>query len=685
MSRLWSSTRRLSCLLYVAALPAYPITLKIAEQITAPGSDNQFVTLRNVATEPADPDQPSDSRKYITYAETNSDPDTGYVLALKSIEAETIGRFFRYAFVLWKKGQPAKTQVLVHVTSTGKFSDFTKDIPFNIDDGGETTSGILPWVPFHPFDPVDSCTAVDLPTKEKPARVFLSGESRRLAVRLSCDAAFTPPRIVSIPKEASANNKYWKEIPLQSSSKADPPWLATSKTFALLDAAATPNVLDAATARLRREKVEDPDDTIAFEIGYAIPPGGREQRLKIEIPITFYPSPYLTAASLFVGVLLGWLVTVLLLLATRRDKRWRVVAGGFLLGFVLAVIVYVLGLIAYGANCRLSLFGVELNPSDVLQLVILGVVCGIAALLKVEAMLRWIDSMFSRTTLSRAATPLVVLALLPLFPGRLPAEERRAGFVGLAGCPGMNVVGINRNGVVIEFSTANPGAWRPAGEIKELTAGEITCATLDGTRTALIVAMSVGRIWLIRMDLATGSWRPSLIGKGSSGGVAFDPDRQDVFVSSVSDRMVYRTERALGRPAQWRSVFDSPGGITALAVDRHGQRLLIAEPFAGIVYSLPLESPRQTTVARGLGTVNSFAIDAARRLLYVADRARRSIWVLRLDTEGEITPRVFYKAPALRDVTGVAVDAQSNVWTAISTDSRVVVLGPDGKERGVIP
>jgi hypothetical protein len=606
-------------------------------------------------------------------------------VALKSIEHYGANQYFIYEFLVWRSGDKTKTRVLVNVTSTGSFSDFLKDVPFTVEDGSRKASGTIN-IPIHPLDPLPLCKAVNLPSKTSPLQVDLSGNTE-YTVSLDCNAAVALPRLISLGEAARPHREYWKDVAFKSKYYgADGPSRSVpTKLFDLLDVTMTPNVLAAAGARLRRFSVKDsPDDTIAFDLTYAIQPAGLEVPLKIEIPVTFYPSPYVTASSLSLGTGVGWLATWLMMLAAGGPKPWKVAGRALLLGLLLAIIAYVLALLAYTTNCRVKIFGQDVEPFDMLVLFVLGVICGCVALVKVEELLKWISSIFARMNPLKA--PLFVLLLASLLCPSAQAEVRRFPLVGLSACPDGSVIGLETEGGVIQFASASRGQWRRAGSIgRSLPGRELTCATVDGKNTAFVVAVVLGNIWVVRMDLASGIWSKKLVERGVSAGIAFDADSQLVFLSSASERAIYSVNAGLASSSQWASIFERAQSISSLAVDSARKRLLVGEAFSGVVYSLALDTRRQSTLVEGLGTVNSLNIDRLRDFLYIADRGRRAIWVVPLAGEGPRKPRVFHRSSEFDTVSGVAADGQSNVWVAVYDKANVVVFSPDGTQVSLIP
>jgi hypothetical protein len=592
------------------------------ENFFAPAPGNNAVQLKSMGANPAPAESAIDRKKYLSIAKTD---DSKYTVALKKIEPVGEDQYFRYEFLVWRNsGNPETTEVLFHVTSTGRFADFFKDLPFTVIDDVNKAHGKIN-IPVHSLDPADACKVsasptIPTPTKTAPLRVYLGGDTD-YTVSLDCSGAASVPRLVNIGEPGRGHRGYWKKVAYESEyyGPNGPSKPLRTKPFDLLRVTMTPNVLAAVGARFRRSNIKDePDDTIVFDVTYANQPTDLKTFMKIEIPIAFFPYIYVTAGSLLLGVVFGWSVLWVLMLCVGKPRPKK---SALLLGLLLGPIAFFLVLLSYGANCRLQLFGLDVNPSDVVVLFFLGFLCACVALLKAEELLKLLnkllDRVFAKMGPGTASGGLFALLLISLLCAPAHAADRLS-LVGLSACPNGDVIGLHKDGAVIDFSGASRGSWSYAGRVSSnFNVVELACATVDDRKTAFVVALAIAprSIWVLRMDVATGSWSKAQVASGISGGIAFDPDSSLVYLSSTRERTIYQISAALKNPVPWGSVFDRAESIGSLAVDSAGKRLLVAEAFSGIVYSLSLDSRRQGTMAEGMGSVNSLSIDRQRNLL----------------------------------------------------------------------
>lgn len=662
--------------LLMSSVPAKALTLQLAERLAAPG--NNEVKLHLVSQQPADPSAVTASP--ITLATSD---DSAYSLALINVTHKLGTRFFTYEFLAWKNTAPGdKTEFQVNVWSTGSFADFSKEVPFTVIDGNAKGTGAIE-LPVHPVDPASVCKVVDgvatIPTAQKPLPVFLGGETEHV-VSLNCGETPYLARIISInaPKGRPA---YWNRVVFDSSyyGAGKPAKPVISKSFDLMTVQLTPDIFNAIGARFRRFSVSDaPDDTITIDVSYAIQQGGLETPLKIELPVTFFPSPTVIVGSLSAGVTLGWLVTLLLLRASSRPNPGKIWAA-LLLGELLAVVACALALIAYGANCRVKIFGVDLNPFDWLILFVGGVLCGWAALIKTDGLLDLLNRIGDKIGIGKPRQVAAGAVLLAFLAGASARADDDLNLIGLSACPKGEIVGLQKNGTVVRFAGLPSDKWRPAGKLDAyMTPLELTCSEVDNKTTVFVVATALNTASLVRMDLATGGWRSQMVIDGTGGGLAFDPGTASLYVTLPATGTIYRMPSNLRDGAGWASLFGGSESLGALALHPTERRLLVAEAFSGTLYSVSLDNQRrQDRFAQGFSSVNSIGIDRSRSLLYVADSLARTIWVVPLS--GDPKPKVFDKSDVWRAATGVAVDLQSNVWIGLTGGKGVRVLNPAGR------
>ncbi|HZI82246.1 MAG TPA: hypothetical protein VFD69_22170, partial [Vicinamibacterales bacterium] len=355
-----------------ASVNAATLELTVAEHgVTAP--DNNRVSLLRVF-ESDGADGPLDRSSFLQVAKT--DQGNPYTLALRSIEPPgDKQRFFTFEFVVISDDQTVPPVVVSYnVSTTGRFADFFQEVPFKVNkDGKESRGRIMLFFPS--VEPAQVCEPVDLPSREKPKQVWSSGNTP-IKVTVDCAAAAAPPRAVSL-SGLEGNGDYWAKRDIASRYVGPNARPIDQKRFELLSASVSPNVWQTVGARFRRD---GPDDTLVVDFEYMVPPYGLQRTLKVEIPIVFYPFISVIAGGLLAGVFLGWFGGLLLTFVANMRKPWTHVFASFWLGLVLSVLFYLIALLTWATNSRLTLFNFELNPSDVVLVFLIGVAAGCLAL-----------------------------------------------------------------------------------------------------------------------------------------------------------------------------------------------------------------------------------------------------------------------------------------------------------------
>ncbi len=164
-------------------------------------------------------------------------------------------------------------------------------------------------------------------------------------------------------------------------------------------------------------------------------------------------------------------------------------------------------------------------------------------------------------------------------------------------------------------------------------------------------------------------------------GVVLDYSRRFLYVSTLQDFSIYRID--LNDPKAWRPHYlTQVRGATrlgTLALDIAGNRLFVADVFSGKIYAISLTTLASSQFAANLGEPAALAIAPDGRTLYVADRAHRCIWAVRLNQPAP-TPTLFWSSDDLREPLGIAVDASGTVWVADKSAKTIFEVARNGQE-----
>jgi hypothetical protein len=661
----------------VCSVCASAAELHLPETIPAPG--NNMVLVRLLETGRANPLSEGERRGLLEVAPTR---DHRFIAALKSIEQAGANRFFLYEFVLWPAGNTQEVyQARYSVSSTGTFEDFNKEVPFRVRAGSGESEGTMT-LPVHPVNPAASCTLVRAPSETAPLAVALTGETT-YTLELECGTVGFLPRIIEIRDPEVANPSRWKSVRWESryGGAAASTVQVRSRRFALMTLYLEPHTLSAIGARFLRFASRDAtDDHISIDFTYAMRPGGMDVPVNLELPVAFVPSLSVMAGFLSFGLAAGWVGAVLLSVLTGSRPEPRRALTSLMLGLIVAVLALVAGVLAYGLNCRLQVFGFDLNPFDMLVQMLTGAAAGVLCVLYADQLKKFLDSLLDKIKGGAKVTPAVYICLA-FASGALGAQPSLE-LVGLAACPDGLVVGIGRDGSVLRFAD-DQGDARPVGRLHSAyNPTEIACVSIQGRTTALVTASVLKNVLVLGVDVGSGRWAELGSARGASAGVAYDSKTNSAFFSSPVDQSIYRLEisplergaevRSGGRKTAqaWVSIYGGSVSLGPVAVDSRRRRLLVSDAFSGVLYSVDLETRRQSRFAESFGVINSLSVDEARETLYVADSGKRSVWSLLL-REGAPKPVLFVQDAGFQGLTGVAADAKGQVWVSVITSREV--------------
>jgi hypothetical protein len=654
--------------LWICSSCAGAAELYLPETIPAPG--NNMVLVRLLETGRTNPVSESERRGLLEVAPTR---DHRFLAALKSIEQAGANRFFLYEFLLWPAGDPQEVyQARYSVSSTGTFEDFNKEVPFRVKAGSGESEGTIT-LPVHPVNPTASCAIVRPPSETAPLAVALTGETT-YTLEVECGTVGFLPRIVEIRDPEVANPSRWRSVRWESRyGRADlGPVQIRSRRFALMTLHLEPHTLSAIAVRFLRFAGRDAtDDRIGVDFTYAMRPGGMDVPVKLELPVAFVPSLSVMAGFLGSGLAAGWFGAVLLGFLTGSRPEPQRALTSLVLGLIVAVLALIAAVLAYGLNCRLQVFGFDLNPFDMLVQLLTGAAAGVLCVLYADQLKKFLDSLLDKMKGRARTTPAVCVCLAIAWSasGAQPGLE----LVGLAACPDGQVVGLGRDGVILRFAKGQSDA-RPLGKLHAAyNPTELTCAAIRGRTTALVTASVLKNLRLVAVDVGTGNWAELGSARGASAGVAYDSMTNSAFFSSPADQTIYRLQVLSGdrRPAQgWTSIYGGSVSLGPVAVDARRRRLLVSDAFSGVLYSVDLETRRQSRFAEGFGVINSLSVDEPREILYVADSGRRSLWSLSLRDVAP-KPLLFVRDASFQGLTGVAADAEGQVWVSVITNREV--------------
>ncbi len=163
-------------------------------------------------------------------------------------------------------------------------------------------------------------------------------------------------------------------------------------------------------------------------------------------------------------------------------------------------------------------------------------------------------------------------------------------------------------------------------------------------------------------------------------GLALDRSRRILYISTLLDAAIYRLDLSAGVRARPRMLTQVSGAtrLGAMVMDEARNRVFVADPFSGTVYSVALDTKRHTLVTGKLGEPSALAIAPGGGTLYVADRAGLCIWAVPLNQATQ-RPVRFWSSPELKEPIALTVKPDGSVWVGDATTKAIFKISRTGQ------
>ena len=281
--------------------------------------------------------------------------------------------YFIYPFYLRRNADnKAACGYRVQVIPSGTFLDQMADAHFELSDGGQMEQGII-HIPL--YNLVYSKAMLQSGGNGKPTAVSLSGVTT-LEFTLTNALGDLPIGLYPDPSISPSHASYWTDAP-----KAELHLPRSGST--LLNPGQTIN--DAVTVTLRSNAwhalgasifplaADQPHETMTMYVNYDSP-GGIASTLEIPIAIRFRPSFWSLILAVLVGAIIGSLLAQLIKKKDADSLEWYKAFVVALLGSTLAEVIGIV--LAYGGS-EFRLLGFELDPYQLLPVVVIGGLVGL--------------------------------------------------------------------------------------------------------------------------------------------------------------------------------------------------------------------------------------------------------------------------------------------------------------------
>ena len=168
--------------------------------------------------------------------------------------------------------------------------------------------------------------------------------------------------------------------------------------------------------------------------------------------------------------------------------------------------------------------------------------------------------------------------------------------------------------------------------------------------------------------------------------VAADSVWRVAYVAGVQGGEIYALD--LNGKSELRHLIEVKGAsrLRCLTVDSQHHRLYAGDAFNGRLYVVDFNDHtadgiptggRSRELAKDLGETAALAVDPVNRRIFVADAARRQIWIVPTDSSAA-SPRPFGPVKQWREPVGLAVDGTGGLWVGDRAAEAVYGLSREG-------
>lgn len=284
-----------------------------------------------------------------------------------------------YAYDLYVQASGHAQHFKLQASPTGAFDDVVKKVSYQIKDGTTSDSGEIS-LPLHGRfgrdflkNNNDTISTVDL-VNGATLEVAVTNTSQDMKVVIDPSIGFS-----------EQHAEYWSAI----GPRKDPtqPFVLNpgqSQTLVQLDL--KPKFWDAFRGSIMPIAKEGGHDVITLSLVQHADFGGPPVSKSLSLPIRFVPSFWSLLTAVLLGALLGSFGSFLF--AGDESVKWwhRILAG-----VLIALLAEVAGVAAMSANSKLVLFGMDIDPRQVLSAFLLGAVTGLGGLRGAQTMRdRWL-------------------------------------------------------------------------------------------------------------------------------------------------------------------------------------------------------------------------------------------------------------------------------------------------------
>ncbi len=264
-------------------------------------------------------------------------------------------------------------------TPVGAFADSWRDVEFSILDGAQPHAGGVK-IPVHSFTSKDPLT---LPG-DFPASFDVSvGSETSIALNFRNVLEDTKIAVDPKPTLRADDPALWDLLVAEPAR----PVLTVSQGTSnhAFTIRVRPNLFHALVASIAPRRLADPQTKLSLALNYRAEYGGNERPLEIVLPVRLLPSIW----SLFVVVIGGSFAGVAFCSLLPSNSKSTVTPRAVAAAAAFGVIAEMISILFVVGGSKLVVFGLELNPSQLLTAFLVGFASGLTVVWKSDSLRVW--------------------------------------------------------------------------------------------------------------------------------------------------------------------------------------------------------------------------------------------------------------------------------------------------------
>jgi DNA-binding beta-propeller fold protein YncE len=279
--------------------------------------------------------------------------------------------------------------------------------------------------------------------------------------------------------------------------------------------------------------------------------------------------------------------------------------------------------------------------------------------------------------MSSIALSLVLAAVLAAGAALGQAQKLERPVMMDSNGPGSELFILDAAGSLHEFHVTQNSLqeYRKVSLPHELTPADMTFAATGGQGSVLIAATDSGRGVVVNFSLDGRSLRTWSF-RNICSGIDFGPTTQSAYVATSDSNELYRLDLKGGKVTFVTRIEDATK-LGPVAFDEVGQEIYVADVASGKIYQYSIATKTSKVLLTGLSAPTALAFDQEANRLFVADPGRGGIFTV--DTRSNKPVATELASSSLKSPSGITLISNGRVAVADYSANRAVVFSKSGE------